>query len=959
MYHFGAPTNHTGVAIAVHKKLNGYVTTYRTVNDRIGTVTLKTGSHTMEIVVAYAPTLKRSEDKKHTVRADFYNALHAAVDRVPRSHALYILGDFNAKTGRAVIRDGRIETDLCENMGRHGKGHRNSNGVALLEFAEDRDLFLSNTAFEHKAGSTATWRSMTRPMKKDGSGTYVVFNQIDYILCRRKHKGALKDARSHQKTTLKSDHRLVTATLWDIGRMWRRQNRKKPERKPRVNLAALKDTTTRDSYRTRIADSLTDAPRDTWLDTSELLKSTAKEICGMEAQKKRDTAHWVTDEVVQTLSLQQKRLRGRIEAQKWPQKRKILKHLRNEVMRLMKHRIREVWREKIDRMAQELEDTRSDARRHHMVVRRLRRRKAKRGVFVHNENGEMAVRDEDKLKYIKKHFAKTFGEEIPPTVHATSAGPLDNPITALEVWRAHHRLNNGRMAGLDQVAGELMKYACVEQLTIEHDDQTLDELAEQDTYCCTVRDILNGYFEDGVAEPFIGAGHLLALQKPGKPKGPEKSLRPITVLNTIRKILSTIALRRAEGAGVNNYIPQTQHAFRKGKSTADVVFAHRILSNVVENAKYWKYYTLSIDMSAAFDTPTRRGLLLAMRAATNDNNDVRRMTAMLLTNTTLKINVGDAECDPFVSTVGTPQGDSFSPVMFNAYAEYVLRQIRPLYGAPPEDDVKSCLPTEATYADDTDLLSTDLAHLQTICAILETELPKHQLMMNAKKTEWCTIERERDGEARHEWRKRKILGNKAGCREDLAYRCAQGGVAFRSIYPILINTHVRLQDRVRLYKCYVESVVLYNVGCLGLSKGNWRKLNAKQRRHIRRIAGVRWPNKMSNDALTTLVRIVPWSYTAAMRRWTLFGHILRADKETPAAKALLIAARATVWERRIGRPSRGLWTQLTHDYRLITSATAEIYEETLFWLRDEARQRKVWIAKCEKIARAFQIDLES
>jgi exonuclease III len=188
MYHFGASTKHTGVAIAVHQKLNDYVTTYRTITDRIGTVTMKTGSETMHIVVAYAPTLKNSEDKKKTVRKDFYNKLHSAVDGIPSSHQLYILGDFNAKTGRTVIKDGHVETEMCENMGRHGKGRRNSNGTALLSFAEERDLFLCNTAFEHKAGSTATWRSMARQKRKDGKGTYVVFNQIDYILCTRRQR---------------------------------------------------------------------------------------------------------------------------------------------------------------------------------------------------------------------------------------------------------------------------------------------------------------------------------------------------------------------------------------------------------------------------------------------------------------------------------------------------------------------------------------------------------------------------------------------------------------------------------------------------------------------------------------------------------------------------------------------------------------------------------------------------
>ncbi len=61
------------------------------------------------------------------------------------------------------------------------------------------------------------------------------------------------------------------------------------------------------------------------------------------------------------------------------------------------------------------------------------------------------------------------------------------------------------------------------------------------------------------------------IQKPGKPIGPTSSLRPLTLLNAIRKILSLIALTRTSNK-VNNYLSQSQSGFRVGRSTADVVY---------------------------------------------------------------------------------------------------------------------------------------------------------------------------------------------------------------------------------------------------------------------------------------------------------------------------------------------------------------------------------------------------
>ena len=69
------------------------------------------------------------------------------------------------------------------------------------------------------------------------------------------------------------------------------------------------------------------------------------------------------------------------------------------------------------------------------------------------------------------------------------------------------------------------------------------------------------------------SGELIALQKPGKPKGPPKNLRPITVLNTIRKALSIITLHRIRLC-TEEYLSHSQSGFRPDRSTADLAWAH-------------------------------------------------------------------------------------------------------------------------------------------------------------------------------------------------------------------------------------------------------------------------------------------------------------------------------------------------------------------------------------------------
>ena len=140
----------------------------------------------------------------------------------------------------------------------------------------------------------------------------------------------------------------------------------------------------------------------------------------------------------------------------------------------------------------------------------------------------------------------------------------------------------------------------------------------------------------------INNGILVALPKPGKPKGPPQNLRPVTLLNSIRKVLSTIALTRMRPA-MEKYISCSQSGFRPNRSTSDVVWAHRWIS-----AKFLNYADIEIDitgidMSTAFDTIQRKQLLqLSTNLVTEDE---KRIIQFLLSNTTLNVKISGANTE--------------------------------------------------------------------------------------------------------------------------------------------------------------------------------------------------------------------------------------------------------------------------------------------------------------------------
>ena len=80
------------------------------------------------------------------------------------------MGDFNAK----IARKQRWEKGKC--TGGFGIGEKNERGERLINFAEEKRLFIAKTFFEKNKNRYWTWKSPNGEHK----------NQIDFILCSEK-----------------------------------------------------------------------------------------------------------------------------------------------------------------------------------------------------------------------------------------------------------------------------------------------------------------------------------------------------------------------------------------------------------------------------------------------------------------------------------------------------------------------------------------------------------------------------------------------------------------------------------------------------------------------------------------------------------------------------------------------------------------------------------------------------
>ena len=99
-----------------------------------------------------------------------------------------------------------------------------------------KKIIVSNSAFDHPSRHQTTWIGQIRG-RTTGNINNIV-NQIDYILCHKRNKQLLTNARSYAGTILTSGHKLVKASFKvEKHKLCRKEQQSKKTPKP--NIAAI------------------------------------------------------------------------------------------------------------------------------------------------------------------------------------------------------------------------------------------------------------------------------------------------------------------------------------------------------------------------------------------------------------------------------------------------------------------------------------------------------------------------------------------------------------------------------------------------------------------------------------------------------------------------------------------------------------------------------------------------
>ena len=824
------------------------------------------------IINVYAP---HSGCKQEEI-SKFYDQLDATkqkIDKERTSGVVLFSGDFNARVGQAK----GATAETC--LGSFSKGWRNANGQLLIDFCNRNDLFAGNTAFDHRSRHLTTWESV-RTNRCTGKVTRR-FHQIDFILCDRNQKRLLQNARSYAGTATFSDHRLVKAVMRiDPFIVFKR---KPQDQVKRYNIAKLNEHAVREDYKSTIRTDLNNFDHSDdrvdihaqqhWDIVSNAVKAAAENVLGFaERTKQYKRTH---DPIIEALSIHQKDIRMQITTCTNSDKIASLRTQRNRIMKQIKRKVLANRELLLDQIVDDMERFPD----HTKIFKATKAINSKtfQNPIVYDSSNKTITNPQAMYEEINTHFNKHFYDPSISSLEPFVGEPasLQSPITVAEVASAAKKLNNSRAPGIDHISAEMIKYGPPELHR-------------------SICEILNNALQKH-QNLELGNGILVPLQKPGKDRGPVKNLRPVILLIIIRKLLSNIVLERIRPQ-YEQYISPSQSAYRANRSTADLVWAHRFMIAKALSKQVTIYIT-GLDLSSAFDTIRRDELIKILGNIIND--DEVRMIRLLLSNTTLNVKMNNADTAPFESNVGSPQGDAISGVLFNIYLEDALRRVRTSLNSRDSTiehtyvHPRSSLPREMCYADDSDYPTLDTIRRDEILAATFDILPQRNLKVNPEKTEHTIIER---GSNEKDWRTVRKLGSLLGDQEDIAKRKQLSIAGMNELNNVWIrHDRIRLRKRLNLYKQLVKMLLVYNCSTWGMRKKDEASLDAFHRQQLRRMLRIRWPHRIHNARLYELTNESPISLFVTRQRWTLLGHILRQEVDTPANQAMDFYFEETVY----------------------------------------------------------------
>lgn len=282
--------------------------------------------------------------------------------------------------------------------------------------------------------------------------------------------------------------------------------------------------------------------------------------------------------------------------------------------------------------------------------------------------------------------------------------------------------------------------------------------------------------------------------------------------------------------------------------------------------------------------------------------------------------------EAFTVKSGVRQGCVMSSLLFNLTIDWVLKNTIKQQTPRGIRWTPFTMLEDLDFADDIALMSHKYEHIQEKSTTLNNTAKTVGLKINYKKSKIMTNSGSQQtitlgNDILERVEQFTYLGSEltlhGGTEEDIKSRSNKARATFARMKPIWKSKVYNRNTKLRLYRSIILPVLLYGSECWKLTKKDNNKLSTFHHSCLRRILGIFWPNKISNNQLLQVTKQDQMNDIIKRKRWRWLGHVMRMKKEIPARTALTWTPEG---KRKKGRP-RTTWRRMMEDELSTASLT--------------------------------------